>query len=136
MAKAKLSVMVVDDSEVDSYLVQEIINESNYFSEISAYSSSSIALDFVLGVSDMSDLPDLILLDINMPIMDGFEFIDSIADVYDDGFSPVVFILTSSLQMRDYENFDKQYTAAEFLKKPLELSVFKEMVKKHFPKIK
>ncbi|WP_070138563.1 response regulator [Crocinitomix algicola] len=136
MGKEQISVMLVDDSEVDAFLVEEVLKSSNLFDRIDIYDNSSEALNFILNTSDSQSLPDLILLDINMPVIDGFEFIDSVADEYDDGFEPVVFVVTSSQQMRDYESFDKQYTASEFLKKPIELELFKQKVLKYFPALK
>lgn len=136
MGKEQISVMLVDDSEVDAFLVEEVLKSSNLFDRIDIYDNSSEALNFILSTSDNQSLPDLILLDINMPVIDGFEFIDSVADEYDDGFEPVVFVVTSSQQMRDYESFDKQYTASEFLKKPIELDLFKQKVLKYFPALK
>lgn len=136
MTDHKISIMLIDDSEVDTYLIQEVVKESGFSKKFITYSSSSESLEYILNIKNPDVLPDLILIDVNMPVIDGYELIDSIADEYDEGFSPVVFIVTSSLQMRDYESFDKQYTATEFLKKPLDLNEFKAKVSKYFPQLK
>ncbi|MFD1551076.1 hypothetical protein DNU06_04250 [Putridiphycobacter roseus] len=126
-----LSVFVIDDSDVDSFLIEKVLRKTNLFDTITLYNDSKTAMDFILDKGNKNDLPDLILLDVSMPIIDGFEFIDEIEEMMDDDFSPTIFILSNSIERRDRENFDKQRLATEFIVKPLEEEVFLEKVNKH-----
>ena len=135
MNEEKLKVFVIEDSKVDSFLIRQELIESELFDKIEFFDDPEKALEIILDENNKQNLPDFILLDLNMPVMDGFELIDEIAEVYDEGFEPVLFILTSSMQQRDHENFEKQYTASEFINKPLSKTDLTEKLKKYFPKI-
>ncbi|MFT7156330.1 MAG: CheY-like chemotaxis protein [Parvicella sp.] len=78
-------------------------------------------------------MPEVILLDIRMPALDGFEFLDELEQAIEgEHFSPNIFIQTSSKHRKDLESFNHQILASEFLNKPLENNEIEELVKKHF----
>lgn len=126
-----LSVFVIDDSDVDSFLIEKVLKKTNLFTNITLFNDAKAAMDFILNEANTSKLPDLILLDVSMPIIDGFEFIDEIEEMMDEEFAPTIFILSNSIERRDRENFDKQRLASEFIVKPLEEKEFVEKVKQH-----
>jgi len=118
-------VMLLDDNELDNFINEKTI-EANHFSErIYVNSSGKSALEFLnnLAVSQPASddiYPEAIFIDINMPMMDGFQFIDNIKSIPGDKLKECkLIILTSSIYPDDKAkamNLSKNIT---FLNKPL-----------------
>lgn len=130
----KLDFFIIDDSDVNNYYIEDLLEEFEFTNSVNSFMKASEALDELLArIKSDKKLPDVIFLDIRMPEMDGFEFIEELENELDDApFTPKVFILTSSRHRRDVEAFSKQFIACEFLNKPLEKEVVSEMLVKHF----
>jgi len=75
--KENYSIFLVDDDPDDHFLFKEAMKKINVFSHITSLYDGSALLDLLLkkgdSVSNTSANPDLIILDLNMPIMDGFD---------------------------------------------------------------
>jgi len=66
-------VMLVDDNDTDNFISKRIIEITNFASEVEIKNSGKAALDYLKNhKNNLDKLPDLIFLDINMPIVDGF----------------------------------------------------------------
>jgi CheY-like chemotaxis protein len=125
MAASKYSIiMLIDDNEIDNLINQKMIEAAAITEKIFTYTSAKSGLEFLKNMEklDMADkiLPDLIFLDIDMPLMDGFQFLDEF-----EKFSPAlkkkckIVMLTSSINPQDY-NLAKKYASVKlFLNKPL-----------------
>ncbi len=70
----KLSIMLIDDNEVDLYLHEKYLRLNQIASNTSAFGNVDEALSY-LQDNDDKPFPDVILLDIQMPALDGFDFI-------------------------------------------------------------
>lgn len=72
-------VMLVDDSDTDLFINETMIKYSQLSDDIISFTSSTKALEHLKKVSlhadSFSEVPDIIFLDINMPLLNGFEFI-------------------------------------------------------------
>jgi len=70
-------IMIVDDNEFDCYITSKIINNVDATVDIMEFNSSLTAIGYLEEFQNSIDkLPDLIFLDIYMPILDGFDFIE------------------------------------------------------------
>jgi CheY-like chemotaxis protein len=77
MIKKINKIMIVDDNEFDCYITSKIINNVDEKIDIMEFNSSLTAIQFLEEFQNSPDkLPDLIFLDIYMPLLDGFGFID------------------------------------------------------------
>ena len=114
-------VMLIDEDEIDNIINQKII-ESNKFAEtIQVYQTGTDALDY-LSKNEKSPecLPDLIFLDINMPIMDGFQFLEEFEKLS----APIldkckIIMLSSSISPRDIDRAASNKYVRKYLNKPL-----------------
>lgn len=118
------TVMLIDDNEIDNLINHKMIEAAAICERLYTYTSAKSGLEFLKNMEklDMAEkiLPDLIFLDIDMPLMDGFQFLDEF-----EKFSPAlkkkckIIMLTSSINPQDY-NLAKKYTSVkQFLNKPL-----------------
>lgn len=109
-------ILSVDDSEADQYLNTMRIKEAEPEAEVRCAADGEQALEML---REPGYSPDLVLLDINMPRMDGFEFLEAYAEEFKDDVPAVVLIMTSSNQQADRERTAKFPFVKGFYLKPL-----------------
>jgi CheY-like chemotaxis protein len=111
-------ILVVDDNPYDLILIKELLNEEYH---IQTVSSAKAALKSLRKQSF-----NLVITDMCMPQMDGFEFIESIKKLYP--YLPIV-LLSASLE-GDYKQKADEMDIAAYLNKPIDTSLFKNTIKK------
>ncbi len=115
------SVLIVDDDYASNYLTEIILIDLNIAAHIHIARNGREALNFVKEncSAKTTYCPDLILLDINMPIMDGFEFLEEFEKLPYIQSSPIsVLLLTTSTNLKDVEKA-KRFKVAGYIEKPL-----------------
>lgn len=106
--------MLIDDNVIDNFIHQKML-ESCVEKEIITFPNAIAALEHL---KQNAKLPEFILLDIGMPIMDGFEFLEKFYDLENAESSTKIIILSTSLDPSDVQNA-KQKNCLGFLQKPL-----------------
>ncbi|GAL82882.1 MAG: response regulator [Sporocytophaga sp.] len=115
------SVMLVDDNDTDNFIHKRVIELTGFAKNIIVKNSGKSALEFLeSNKSNLDALPDLIFLDINMPIVDGFVFLFE----YENFPDPVkdkckIVILSSSDSKRDIDRIVDNEYVINFITKPL-----------------
>ncbi|MBX7203019.1 MAG: response regulator [Bacteroidia bacterium] len=123
--KAKYeSVMLIDDSEIDNFINQKMIEGHNFAERIYVHTGSKSALEFLQNFERAhlpeELLPQIIFLDINMPIMDGFQFAEEFQKSSPKINDKVkIVFLTSSLNPMDQKRAMAVRGVYSFLNKPL-----------------
>jgi two-component SAPR family response regulator len=127
-------ILLIDDDRIFNFLHSKIIERINTNHDIIAYESPFEALQYLLNLSE-SDLPDIIFLDINMPELNGFEFIDKIKEQASDLLKHLnIVIITSSLSPNDYEVYKQYNVLKAFYNKPLDLEKLESILNNILPK--
>ncbi|MDT0643390.1 response regulator [Zunongwangia sp. F363] len=122
----KWSIGVIDDDDIYQMIMHKLICRTGLFKEKKKYCSAVMALE------DFQDfnkaLPDIILLDINMPEVDGWQFIERMRKLR-PGFSTEtrIYVVTSSIASSDVEKARTYEEIFEFLSKPLSVAKLKEI---------
>lgn len=117
-------ILLVEDNEGDILLTKEAFEESKVNTKISVARNGREALDFLYKKGEYAneDTPDLILLDINIPIFNGHEVLERIKNDSELKTIPVIMLTTSSNQ-KDVEKAYRNHCNS-FLKKPMDLDEF------------
>lgn len=69
-------IMIIDDNDIDNYITSTIIKKNNFTNDLLEFDSGLKAIKYLeKNKNNNQELPDLILVDIYMPLMDGFEFL-------------------------------------------------------------
>ncbi len=112
--------MIIDDESFDQKMYKRIIDRSGLVEKTLSFSAADHALTYL---QENPDQPiDLILLDINMPRMNGFEFLDIATRELGPKFAKVcIVMLTTSLDPNDRERAASFEIVRDFLNKPLTL---------------
>jgi len=109
--------MLIDDSSFDQMIYQRIARKSGLVETLLQYVDATKALDYLNDPT--TDNPDLILLDINMPRMDGFEFLEAATEKFGVEICPIIVMLTTSLNPKDKQRAKSFPVVRDFLHKPL-----------------
>ncbi len=114
------SVLVVDDDDNICFLTKLLLKDAGFDKRVITAYNGLEALQILQAMASGSEkLPELILLDIKMPVMDGFEFLDQLAKAAElDLGQTRIFISTSSILPKDKQRASL-YPVAGFLTKPL-----------------
>lgn len=122
-----IHILIVEDNEGDLILTLEALNEGKVKNKISIARDGEEAINFVLNNNDKAELPDLILLDINLPKVDGKEVLDKIKSSKDHKSIPIVILTTSSAEKDILDSYAKN--ANSFITKPVDFEKFIDVVK-------
>jgi CheY-like chemotaxis protein len=126
-------VMLIDDNEVDLKINSKIITISKLFDEIILCQSGEEALNYLhRNLQEEDKLPDFILLDIQMPEMDGFEFLEIFQRLPSTITEKcIVAILSSTLDFGDIKKAEANPHVIRLFKKPLFPKELEEVLAKH-----
>ncbi|MDI1234342.1 MAG: response regulator [bacterium] len=110
---------IIDDDEIIVYLTDKIIKEENFCEQSETFNNGQLALDRLKEVIENGEpLPDVMLVDINMPVMDGWELLDEIVKLPLKQPIPLI-IFTSSINPADREKAFTYSTIKGYIQKPL-----------------
>jgi len=124
LSQKPLSILLIEDNRADASLTTETLKDSAIPNMVHLVKDAAHALTFLIGKNSDSGSqnPDLILLDLNIPVMNGFDFLIEIKK--DTRFKDIpVFILSSSSEAADIMKA-RNLGASSYFVKPLDLEEF------------
>ena len=116
----KLNFIVVDDSKLDCFIAEKIIRNTGKCEAIRSFLQAREALDFIRTspVDDQSNT--IVLVDIQMPVMNGFEFVEAFEKMPKDIIrNYTIYIISSSINENDLSKVHNYPSVKQFLNKPL-----------------
>lgn len=130
MRKPIRCILLIDDDPDDNYLHQLVIDESGLFDTVRIVENGQKGLDY-LAQTDHPDYvrPDVILLDINMPGMNGFEFLERYSQLNQSLRSRLVLLmLTTSINSADTKRANQIDDVKGYLPKPLTRAMLEKIM--------
>lgn len=126
-------VLLVDDDSINNFINERLIKKIDLTEEVNISLNGKEALEHLLKrSSEGKNVPELILLDINMPVMDGFEFLDAFQKLeLPNKNSIIIVMLTTSTNPSDTERLENTGVAG-YINKPLTEQKLKDAITKHF----
>lgn len=133
-------ILLIDDDETTNYLNHRLLTKMNVAHQIDIVTNGEEALAYLqeackTGDADPASCPDLMFVDIKMPVMDGFEFLDEYEKAtLNMKKNTVVMMLTSSASFYDLERLKKYKEVERHVSKPLTEPDVRELLREYFPK--
>ena len=121
MYKTKLNVLLVDDDSIYQFIARKTLESTGLAEKIYVCSNGEEAYHFLEANRNNPDaLPDLILLDVNMPVMNGWEFLHAFKNIQSSAVKDIpIYIVTSSVNDADI-NYSQQFSNVhDYIVKPL-----------------
>lgn len=118
-------IYIIDDDPIYKLVTNKLIKKTNLFSETRDFSNGSEALNYF---ESTTDFPDILLLDLEMPEMDGWEFLEEFCQLKkrmeNNG---IIYIASSSIALEDKIKAQKYKCVRDFLSKPINLDKLKKI---------
>ena len=116
-------VLLIDDNPIDNLVNQKLIERANLAETIIVKDSAVSAIEYLKSHCDQPEsIPDTIFLDIRMPEMDGFQFLEEFDKLPPEVTSKVtIYMLSSSIDPKDISRANENKYVAKFLTKPLSI---------------
>jgi len=115
------TLFVADDNELDLRIIRLNLAKNPVFGHVLYFNDGQPLWDYIKSnINDLSNLPDIIFLDINMSEMDGWAVLANLENVYDRLVKPVsVYIISTSVSAADRSRALDYHFVREFISKPL-----------------
>lgn len=134
-----MNIIIIDDNKIDLFVSQKIIEKTNIHCNITAFATSSVALQFFKNLDKEVSLgkefiPNVVFLDINMPGLNGFQFLrefNKLNNINKKGIR--IYMLSSSNNTQDIIEAENERYCSGFLSKPLCPDKLKSIIVKFRP---
>lgn len=135
MKKKLNSILLVDDDEATNFIHQMVIEDHGISCDnVVTKLDGAEALSYLTTANENGEKPnpDIIFLDINMPRLDGWGFLEKYQEECEGEPSKIIVMLTTSLNKYDKERAEETSLISEFRNKPLDGEILDEILTKYF----
>lgn len=129
MGRPKLNaVLVIDDEEANEFITKIFLQRANCAEQILSVNDARDGL----AILEHQEIPEIILLDINMPAMDAWQFVQEARRIMQGRLLPFIVILSSSVSRTDQERATENPDIHMFVSKPLNQEKVNEILDQYF----
>jgi CheY-like chemotaxis protein len=115
----KVEILIIDDDQVNNFVLRNIILRAYPDARIVTQPEGMSALDYLAErQKNKEDLPGIVLLDINMPVMSGFEFLDRFHKQFENP-NCFIYMVSSSISKSDQQKANSYGSVQGYITKPL-----------------
>lgn len=125
----KETIFIIDDDPIQQRIAQIIISKYNLFDTCFGFTEAQKALDFIQeNINQEELLPDTIILDLNMPLVDGWDFLNSFEILVKNLRKRIkLFIVSSSVDEKDRIRSKSYPVVQGFISKPLSAEIIRSI---------
>lgn len=133
MKKVK-NACIIDDDEIFRFILEKQIKNQNLAENIMCFENGREAIDYIkTNRLENDSLPDVIFLDINMPTMDGWDFVTEYNELKKQLIKDAtVFMISSSVDDRDIRRANDSGIITEYVTKPVDKQQIHDLMKKDY----
>lgn len=128
MMDNKINLLVIDDDDINIFIIKKIVEKTGYNVHMVSKANGLLAIDHLSAKLGQEDFPHLILIDINMPVLNGWEFLDAY-EALNSLKQPDMYMLSSSVYENDIEKAKTYVKVKGFISKPLSIERLIELFK-------
>ncbi len=130
MNQKELNIFLIDDNDIDIVVNTKLLKLANLTSRIRSFSNGTDALNYISSnVEELNQYQNVILLDIQMPVYNGFEIFDKFMELSVEIRQQCkVFMLSSSIDRNDIKKAEENEEIIKVLEKPLDVYLLKRLV--------
>lgn len=128
---ALLNFIVVDDSKLDCFIAEKIIKNTGRSETVNTFQQATDALIYIKTLAP-TNTPSIVFVDIQMPVMNGFEFVEAFEALPENirqGYS--IYMLSSSINENDIAKVKGYESVKQFLNKPLTNNAMTVVLEQH-----
>ncbi|MGN6568784.1 MAG: response regulator [Flavipsychrobacter sp.] len=120
MTQQKLHFIVIDDSKLDCFIAEKIIRNTGMSESIKSFTDARDVLSFISNASAAENPKTVLIVDIQMPVMNGFEFLEAFEQLPEEIQNKyAIYVLSSSINESDLNRVRNYKSVKHFLNKPL-----------------
>jgi CheY-like chemotaxis protein len=119
---SKIDLLVIDDDDINIFIIKKIVEKTGYDINMVAKTNGQLAIDHLASIlENNATFPHLILIDINMPVLNGWEFLEAY-DELNVKQRVDMYMLSSSVYENDIEKAKTYKKVKGFISKPLSIN--------------
>ena len=119
---SKIDLLVIDDDDINIFIIKKIVEKTGYQVNMVSKTNGQLAIDYLNELQNQQQtLPNLILIDINMPVLNGWEFLEAYEKMNTTQ-KIDMYMLSSSVYENDIEKAKTYKTVKGFISKPLSIN--------------
>lgn len=124
-----MQIFLIDDDHIFNYLHEAVIKSAIPEATVTCFKSGLELMSFIENAGTSFTPPDIILMDVRMPEMDGFKLLDTLEANHGITFKNTpIFMLSSTLDERDLQKANSYRMVSAFLEKPLTIELFEKIL--------
>ncbi|MCO6357279.1 response regulator [Roseivirga pacifica] len=134
MSNIELKVLLIDDDRATNLYNKYTLDKMGCCKQINIAENGQEAIDYLTSADADGNhpQPDLIFLDVNMPVMDGWEFLEVYETLPDEQKGEnIVIMLTTSVNQDDFQKAESDPHISQFRSKPLTPNMLREIIDEH-----
>lgn len=125
------TICIIDDDNIYTMLLKKTISKFDVCDRVESFNNGKIAFESLKQRIEEggATLPDVIFLDVNMPVLDGWMFVEEFYKIYNKSFKKVqIYVVSSSIAVEDKNKAKSNSNIQDYLVKPISGSTLQEIV--------
>ncbi|MEJ2905469.1 response regulator [Pedobacter panaciterrae] len=129
MGNSRINMLVIDDDDINIFIIKKVIEKTGYEVDMISKSNGQLAVDYLTSIANNVEIfPHIILVDINMPVLNGWEFLEVYEKLNIQRQKVFLYMLSSSVYEYDIEKAKGFKSVDGFISKPLTIERLKELL--------